>query len=248
MALFACALASLLPCPTLLSQPADSTPTSWMPPNLYYTNVSRTVNGLTANEIWATLSGSSASYIPIFTSGYRYRAYWWSDVSIRRPDGSETPIGTRVAEHEEYTYISYYHFYGYVESDWPDPPAVTLEPGDALKIVETVSCGPHTLSATFITPPLWGGKIAEGKWVFKRYVEYYFEYRSWSPPYAWTDAWFHYGDPGHASTVGGFTIVPEDGPVTKRINFQQEGVAGLSGYMPAGSGSFDDYSGFGWLH
>lgn len=240
--------------PTLTPTPTRTptwTPTPTITPTilpgsgLYYTGITHAVNGLTANAIFIWCPNDSEE-ITSATLGLQ-RGSWWSDVYIRHANGSETQIGSHVAYHEEYPESppEDYSFSGFRESVWQDPPLITLEPNDAIKIIEYVQVGDLApASTTFISRPLWGGQLSGGNWLFSRniYYQYYdpivFIQQSYTA--------FRYGSLAYSSRVANIITDPADRPVPIHLNFQPDQKTPPSGFLPISDEFFTDFMGFGW--
>jgi len=129
----------------------------------YYRSDTHTINGLNAYQLKESNSSSTAT----LETGGTDTAYWKSDVIIRHSDGSETTIGSNVAEvyrdGESYEYSS---------NTWSCPETSVTET-DAIKIVEKIYEW-TTLKTTrnFITEQLGAIKIQAGTWTFTRWCEF----------------------------------------------------------------------------
>ena len=243
---------TITPTPTSTQTPtATRTPTPTPRPSpsedtLYYTNITHTVNGLTANAL-LSWNASEDSYMGASAGGRQY-AGWFSRVYIRRANGTEIQIGGSIAG----IGMAYYspplpgqvpHYSGYIQRPWDNQPTITLNPGDAIRIDEHVYVsGGGSVSATFISPPLWGGQLSDASWVFNRYVDFDFV-DGYYPYYDMTYAGLQYGS---VSYVGNLLRGPSTRSLPVSFSFQPDSSAAPSNHVPAGTEFFSPFMGFGW--
>lgn len=162
----------------------------------FYTSDTDTVNGLTAYKLATYQSNSSQSLQAFAQQGEVGAVYWRSDVIKRSADGSETIIGSSVAEVSR----TKYYEEGIQSSSWFCP-ETKLNPTDAIKIVEKIFAGSTIVTRDFITEQLNAIKLETNQWTFFRYTQTPMAVRC---PFCRATGFFNYGDSAHNSSITGF--------------------------------------------
>ena len=132
---------------------------------LYHRSDTHTVNGLNAYKLEETNSASNG-YFGIDIVG-TITGYYKSDVKIRHSDGSETIIGSNVAQTSRSSNDE-----GYQSATWSCP-QTQLNSGDALLIKECALLSSYTGERQFITKQLDYLGLASATWTFTRWTTWY---------------------------------------------------------------------------
>ena len=134
---------------------------------------SHTVNGLNAYKLEEGQSDIAADCV--ISVGDMLSCFYNSDVYIRHVDGTEIQLGSFIAQ------TSRSGGEGYQDGTW-NCTEISLEPTDAIKIVERVKIGTITDAKTWITKQLGWTKLKTGTWTFHRYTASGIRMISSSPP------------------------------------------------------------------
>lgn len=175
-----------------------------MPSTLYYRSDPHTVNGQLGFKL-AETNTSTLEYSDIGTGegDMTFRA----QVYIRHANGSETQIGTNVAQ-MVLDYGTQFGFEDYANAQWICP-ETELAADDAIKIVEEAvgsGEGAHTGTTTFISEQVGAAMTLSGTWDFIRHLTF--------DLYAEVEGFISFGDASHASRIEGIEgSEPEPEPV-----------------------------------
>ena len=189
----------------------------------YYRNDTHTVNGLNAYRLGITNTAGSYRYIE-YGAGWNPQGqapippapgYYNTDVYIRHANGTETLLGSRVAEVTRYNGGT---AGGYQAASWSCP-ETNLSKTDAIKVVERVRCNfpnrrsPYDGERTrnFITDQLGVTKLNASNWTFYRWTWYRGDggcMNGYEP--CGCDVRTYYGDTSHATRIEGisYTVAP----------------------------------------
>jgi hypothetical protein len=162
----------------------------------YFRGDQQTINGLLA-YILGTSQSSTLQVASGMASG-RLAVVWSSDVVVRHADGSETTIGTKIAQVSRATNTE-----GIQSASWTCL-LTNVVPTDAvvIKVYDKYgAAGAWNLRATFITEQLGASQLDNVAWTF-----YYYTYRLYDGSDTYGD--FMWGTSTYNSRMENFTWTP----------------------------------------
>jgi hypothetical protein len=163
----------------------------------YMRSDQQTVNGLLAYILGVTQSTSSLSQF-VEASG-NVAVYWASDVVVRSVGGSETVIGTKVAQVFRTTVGA-----GIQSATWVCPEtALASTDSVVIRVYIKLGTGAWNLVATFTSEQLGASKLDGATWTF-----YYYTVRSYESVDNITTGQFYWGTSTYNSRIENFTWTP----------------------------------------
>jgi len=171
----------------------------------YYRSDTHTINGLNGYQFGTSQSATDLTDFKYSSSDVDcpYFVKWFADVVKRDAAGTETVLGSKIAEFTRNSATN-----GYYSATWAAP-QTALSSTDAIKVVEHL--GEYKFDSVktriWITPQLNATQLDATTWTFWRYCYYFCEYDEPGGVYIFDYALYH-GSVTYNTRIEGFSYTP----------------------------------------
>jgi len=172
----------------------------------YHRSDTHTINGLNAYQLGTSQSATGLTDFKYSSSdvGCPYFVKWFADVVKRDAAGTETVLGSKIAEFTRNSATN-----GYYSATWAAP-QTALSSTDAINVVEKLDSPDISIpvaTRTWITPQLNATQLDAATWTFWRYCSYNCQYlqSNYVRPVQW--GLFH-GSSDYNTRIENFSYTP----------------------------------------
>ena len=165
----------------------------------YHRSDTHTINGLDAYQLKTTNTAASSYFTSSALAPGCQIATYKSNVIRRQADGTETVLGSDVAETSRSK-----NGEGYQSATW-NSPETSLNTSDAIKIVEKHGTAEK---GAFITEQLGATKLDAATWTFTRYTLYNCTINDPNVPNWITTGRTYFGDSSYNTRIENFSYTP----------------------------------------